>query len=1244
MKKRLISLVMAVLMLATMVPVTAFGGTVTSINSADFNQFTKTLPVLSSDKAECFIAMLCDFNANKRDDEDIIRADDIYKLLTGNYSKYNNSIFALKMDLLLFTQYARTVIGSRAEGYSKNADRMAELMIDMAMEIAPNPNDSELTQGVINEISAHYKKLFTESLVSYSAGLIGYLTGLDISDNVLADITDWGNLWNSTIGGIDKAQEIANAYVTGVYSVFHAASTKMEGIYSYLTGYINFRKSYEVNDPAFKAIMAYNCFAVTQNKDILSAFCEWIDRSIRSEDLIPILEEWGEFIIQCEKAIENESAAEDIIIIPLNPRLDIVYGDIWDGKSKTPAPESSGVYTVSTGAQLAWIAEETNSGNTFAGKIIYLSTNIDLNAKAWTSIGTELHPFEGIFCGNNYAIGNLSVSGGLFGCLSGNAFVCNLQMLNAVTRVDGGWSNVADTGVISSIVDLKNGAGVTITNCSIRGNIRGDGHPVNAGSVIGRVSASGSAQLILSQINCDVTLNAIGGLGGTTNAGSLIGAVEDNSRNSEIRISRCNVNGTFVGSTTYSYSTSYTGGLIGFYVGNRLYIDQCAVSGDVSATAYSPHCGGFIGNADYNRLVITNSMVKANLTSTCTNGQAGVGGFLGQHICNSNQSLSSIENCYIAGSMTAYVKSGFVAWNESSSTSIPIKCCYFDMGKTGITNASYMIVELGMLTTRWINPSSCSTSTGYSSLNMKKQSSYVGWDFDSIWEIGSSGYPELRVLDTYNTPLSSCGGEDDRENLTWALDDVGVLSITGEGQMKDYSNSTTPWYSNRSGIKKAEIGDSVTTIGDYAFSNCSRLIATEIPGSVMNIGDYAFYNCISLGEVTIGDSVTIIGNSTFEYCSSMTSITIPDSVISIGKYAFYDCSSLSDVYYRGTKDQWNSIDINPEGNDFLINTNIHFLGEPVIDKPTELAADNFKFTARSLALENTITVTYKAVIGDEFKNPYVIFSFENHDGKTVSYEEAVVSEYTVDEQGRYCFDFTGVNPQRMGDGINAVLYAQKDGAWYQHTLADGYSIRQYCVNRLNNSTDQEFKTLLSDLIAYGSAAQKYTGYDASRPVSDHMAADAPAYAPTVFSSEKLASIKKASGTDDAAVSLLAQNVELSNAVALVIKFNAADLNGLSVKAQVYDRTVTFSDAEIYTDGTYNQKPCDYIVFSDINATEYDMPITFTFWKNGQQAGRTLTTSVNSYIFSKYNSEDADFAGMVQNLYNYGVSAHNYINR
>ena len=104
----------------------------------------------------------------------------------------------------------------------------------------------------------------------------------------------------------------------------------------------------------------------------------------------------------------------------------------------------------------------------------------------------------------------------------------------------------------------------------------------------------------------------------------------------------------------------------------------------------------------------------------------------------------------------------------------------------------------------------------------------------------------------------------------------------------------------RSGLTEYTIPDSVTEIGEDAFSGCTSLTSVSIPDSVTSIGNEAFYWCTSLTSITIPDSVTSIGESAFSYCTSLTSVTIGNSVTSIGYRAFDDCTSLKEVYCKPT--------------------------------------------------------------------------------------------------------------------------------------------------------------------------------------------------------------------------------------------------------------------------------------------------------------------------------------------------------
>ena len=149
------------------------------------------------------------------------------------------------------------------------------------------------------------------------------------------------------------------------------------------------------------------------------------------------------------------------------------------------------------------------------------------------------------------------------------------------------------------------------------------------------------------------------------------------------------------------------------------------------------------------------------------------------------------------------------------------------------------------------------------------------------------------------------------DNVTYSLDtSTGVLTINGEGDMENYNYNNyknNPFY-KKSNIKTVIIKNGVTSIGSYAFEDCTSLTSVTIPNSVTSIGDWAFDGCTSLTSVTIPNSVTSIGSSAFRYCTSLANITIPDSVINILDNVFIYCDSLTSIEVSGNNKNYSSVD------------------------------------------------------------------------------------------------------------------------------------------------------------------------------------------------------------------------------------------------------------------------------------------------------------------------------------------------
>ena len=237
--------------------------------------------------------------------------------------------------------------------------------------------------------------------------------------------------------------------------------------------------------------------------------------------------------------------------------------------------------------------------------------------------------------------------------------------------------------------------------------------------------------------------------------------------------------------------------------------------------------------------------------------------------------------------------------NTSNITSIGASAFY---NCTSLTNVDNIISRL---TT--INTNTFYNCTGLTRLTIPT----------SIVSYGANAFSGCTGL----TYLSLPGTITIDEGVFANVSNLQEVDITGTGEMANYDFSTikyTPWRCSESKLKKVTISEGITSIGDYAFRNCTSLSSITIPESVTSIGTQVFCYCTSLSSITIPESVTSIGSSTFEGCTGLTnlvipesvtsirsntfsgctgltSITIPESVTSIGDYAFYDCTSLTSI-------------------------------------------------------------------------------------------------------------------------------------------------------------------------------------------------------------------------------------------------------------------------------------------------------------------------------------------------------------
>ena len=146
-----------------------------------------------------------------------------------------------------------------------------------------------------------------------------------------------------------------------------------------------------------------------------------------------------------------------------------------------------------------------------------------------------------------------------------------------------------------------------------------------------------------------------------------------------------------------------------------------------------------------------------------------------------------------------------------------------------------------------------------------------------------------------------------------------LLSVTIPAAVKKIGSSA---FSGCDSLSAATLLYGVETIDVFAFYNCQKLEKINIPVSVTSIGGSAFAECHSLTSVILPPQITVIDEGTFAYCAALETVVIPSGVTNIDKFAFDKCKNLRNVYYTGTKAEWESIRVGC-GNEYLRQATLH---------------------------------------------------------------------------------------------------------------------------------------------------------------------------------------------------------------------------------------------------------------------------------------------------------------------------------
>lgn len=129
---------------------------------------------------------------------------------------------------------------------------------------------------------------------------------------------------------------------------------------------------------------------------------------------------------------------------------------------------------------------------------------------------------------------------------------------------------------------------------------------------------------------------------------------------------------------------------------------------------------------------------------------------------------------------------------------------------------------------------------------------------------------------------------------------------------------------NCKSLEKIEIPSGVTYIGYSALQGCEKLTEIIIPDTVTQIMNSAFNGCANITSIKIPSKVEYLDGNTLGYCTNLEYVVLPAGIKSFGYSEFYGCDELDDIYFMGSEQDWDSIEVADFGNEILDTVKIHY--------------------------------------------------------------------------------------------------------------------------------------------------------------------------------------------------------------------------------------------------------------------------------------------------------------------------------
>ena len=274
---------------------------------------------------------------------------------------------------------------------------------------------------------------------------------------------------------------------------------------------------------------------------------------------------------------------------------------------------------------------------------------------------------------------------------------------------------------------------------------------------------------------------------------------------------------------------------------------------------------------------------------------------------------------------------------------------------------------------------------------------------------------------------------------------------------------------NNSNLVTITIPDSVTTIGEFAFCDCTKLTNITLPNGLREIPDHVFRSCRSLTELVIPTSVTRIGYAAFFECVNLTSLVIPENVVSLDTHAFYNCMRLTSITLPDSLisisdsafDRCTALDT------FVLSENARFcyLGGILYDKPISqiiwisyqcpeelVIAEGVKSISDSLLFRDRPITSIKIPDSVTYIGNYVLNLYNNlYDPAYLQYGMYVVDGWIVrvDSDVKYLRGLEDI--RGAADGAYEGCYMLKNAVMNSNVLWEASNVETIYIKRLGGN-------------------------------------------------------------------------------------------------------------------------------------------------------------------------------------------------